>query len=110
MKFIIKKILSSFNYKIIKKDKQSSFDKIIKHFTNKEELHQRQLERAKKASFLRQQAAYIEALKNKGKIFRDATGRMVHGDDELQSFELHDDQKRREGLPTSFERFCMSSS
>ena len=37
MKFIIKKILSSFNYKIIKKDKLSSFDKIIKHFTNKEE-------------------------------------------------------------------------
>ena len=50
-----------------------------------------------------EQAALFEQMM--GGAFRDATGRMVHGDDELQSFELHDDQKRREGLPTSFERF-----
>jgi len=65
------------------------------HFTNKEELRQRRLERAKKESFLRQQAAYIEALKNKG---------TMEGDDELYHLESQDDQRRREGLPTTFER------
>ena len=64
---------------------------LLKQFSSKEEIRQRQLERAKQNKFLRQQAQYIEALKNKNTS--------PAADDEL----YHLENMFRDG-PTAFER------